>query len=143
MSTPDITDTDHALTVTCGCTPLRPEDVRPFDVVTHVQGDSDWVFVLHLTNSEYDALVRQADADLATRYCSFCDDQATGHIGTWSHCADHRSAAYTEDRNDATYQGAFDGPTCSICDGLGHGYPGAGPCPLEVTDYSGEPWWAQ
>jgi hypothetical protein len=20
---------------------------------------------------------------------------------------------------------------CSICDGLGHGYPGAGPCPLE------------
>lgn len=21
--------------------------------------------------------------------------------------------------------------TCSICDGLGHGYPGAGPCPLE------------
>lgn len=24
-----------------------------------------------------------------------------------------------------------DGPTCSICDGLGHGYPGAGPCPLE------------
>lgn len=24
-----------------------------------------------------------------------------------------------------------EGPTCSICDGLGHGYPGAGPCPLE------------
>lgn len=21
--------------------------------------------------------------------------------------------------------------TCNICDGLGHGYPGAGPCPLE------------
>jgi hypothetical protein len=28
-------------------------------------------------------------------------------------------------------QYADDGPTCSICDGLGHGYPGAGPCPLE------------
>lgn len=24
-------------------------------------------------------------------------------------------------------------PTCSICDGLGHGYPGGGPCPLEET----------
>jgi hypothetical protein len=35
-----------------------------------------------------------------------------------------------------------EGPTCSICDGLGHGYPGGPPCPLEVTDYSGEPWWA-
>ena len=35
-----------------------------------------------------------------------------------------------------------EGPTCSICDALGHGYPGGGPCPLEVTDYSGEPDWA-
>lgn len=35
-----------------------------------------------------------------------------------------------------------EGPRCSICDGLGHGYPGGGPCPLEVTDYSGEPDWA-
>lgn len=35
-----------------------------------------------------------------------------------------------------------EGPTCSICDGLGHGYPGGGPCPLEMADYSNEPWWA-
>jgi hypothetical protein len=35
-----------------------------------------------------------------------------------------------------------DGPCCSICDGLGHGYPGGPPCPLEVCDYSGEPEWA-
>lgn len=35
-----------------------------------------------------------------------------------------------------------EGPTCSICDGLGHGYPGGPPCPLEVCDYSGEPEWA-
>lgn len=34
------------------------------------------------------------------------------------------------------------GPTCNICDALGHGYPGGGLCPLEVTDYSGEPAWA-
>lgn len=33
-------------------------------------------------------------------------------------------------------------PTCGICDATGHGYPGAGPCPLEDVDYSGEPWWA-
>jgi hypothetical protein len=26
---------------------------------------------------------------------------------------------------------APDPPSCSICDGFGHGYPGAGPCPLE------------
>lgn len=25
----------------------------------------------------------------------------------------------------------YEGPTCSICDGLGHGYPGGRPCPLE------------
>lgn len=29
------------------------------------------------------------------------------------------------------YFGDYEGPTCSICDGLGHGYPGGGPCPLE------------
>lgn len=36
----------------------------------------------------------------------------------------------------------YEGPCCTICDGLGHGYPGGPPCPLEVTDYSDEPWWA-
>lgn len=36
----------------------------------------------------------------------------------------------------------YEGPTCSICDGLGHGYPGGAPCPLESADYSDEPWWA-
>mgnify|MGYP000911033681 CR=1 FL=1 len=25
----------------------------------------------------------------------------------------------------------YEGPTCSICDGVGHGYPGGRPCPLE------------
>lgn len=25
----------------------------------------------------------------------------------------------------------YEGPSCSICDGLGHGYPGGRPCPLE------------
>jgi hypothetical protein len=36
----------------------------------------------------------------------------------------------------------FEGPCCSICDGLGHGYVGGAPCPLEMR---GEecPDWAQ
>lgn len=25
----------------------------------------------------------------------------------------------------------WEGPTCSLCDAVGHGYPGGGPCPLE------------
>jgi hypothetical protein len=25
----------------------------------------------------------------------------------------------------------YEGPTCSLCDALGHGYPGGPPCPLE------------
>ena len=37
-------------------------------------------------------------------------------------------------------------PCCSICDGIGHGYPGAGPCPLENTmsavDVDREEWEA-
>jgi hypothetical protein len=27
-----------------------------------------------------------------------------------------------------------EGLSCSICDALGHGYPGGGPCPLESPD---------
>ncbi len=29
----------------------------------------------------------------------------------------------------------YEGPTCSLCDAVGHGYPGAGPCPLEDRGY--------
>lgn len=31
-------------------------------------------------------------------------------------------------------EGYDEGPSCSICDGLGHGYPGGPPCPLEVNE---------
>jgi hypothetical protein len=34
-----------------------------------------------------------------------------------------------------------EGSTCSICDGLGHGYPGAGPCPLEDRGYDTDGVW--
>jgi hypothetical protein len=37
---------------------------------------------------------------------------------------DYDTDEYHEDWMDSE-------PTCSICDGLGHGYPGAGFCPLE------------
>jgi hypothetical protein len=37
----------------------------------------------------------------------------------------------------------YEGPTCSLCDGLGHGYPGGGPCPLEERGEVGVPEWAQ
>jgi hypothetical protein len=41
-------------------------------------------------------------------------------------------AIVTPDEADdiARYEG-WEGRTCSLCDAVGHGYPGAGPCPLE------------
>lgn len=51
---------------------------------------------------------------------------------------DHRHATVEEAR-DCEYVAASeaawdDVPCCSICDGAGHGYPGGGPCPLEVNE---------
>ena len=39
--------------------------------------------------------------------------------------------AAAEDDPSSTEQD--DGPTCRLCTGSGHGYPGAGPCPLETA----------
>jgi len=46
---------------------------------------------------------------------------------------DELSGAWTLEAPDEAFEPEepYEGPTCSICDGLGHGYPGAGPCPLE------------
>jgi hypothetical protein len=34
----------------------------------------------------------------------------------------------------------WDGPTCTLCDGVGHGYPGSlRPCPLEDRGWGDEP----
>ena len=33
------------------------------------------------------------------------------------------------------YGPEIEGPTCSLCDAVGHGYPGGGPCPLEERGY--------
>lgn len=50
---------------------------------------------------------------------------------------DHRHTTVEEARDceyvDA-WEAAHDQPTCFICDGIGHGYPGGGPCPLEVSE---------
>ncbi|MDQ6796454.1 MAG: hypothetical protein M3011_00275 [Actinomycetota bacterium] len=39
-----------------------------------------------------------------------------------------------DDSHDDCYDWQAEGPTCSICDAVGHGYPGGGPCPLESPD---------
>lgn len=58
-----------------------------------------------------------------------------------------------QDRRDAARQiaaakdeqyGYDEGPSCSLCDALGHGYPGGPPCPLEDSGrYDDEPEWAR
>ncbi len=50
---------------------------------------------------------------------------------------DGRGVALKEPPHGAEFapvdDGEYDeGPTCSICDGVGHGYPGGPPCPLET-----------
>jgi hypothetical protein len=44
---------------------------------------------------------------------------------------DRKVVAGPMSREDCMYAFGWEGPTCSICDGLGHGYPGGGFCPLE------------
>jgi hypothetical protein len=50
------------------------------------------------------------------------------------------SMAWLDDEGKVThiekgYGWGEEGPTCTLCDGLGHGYPGAGPCPLEMRGW--------
>jgi hypothetical protein len=43
-----------------------------------------------------------------------------------------RTLVVPVDRVVAAEEEPYDyGRTCSLCDAVGHGYPGAGPCPLE------------
>lgn len=46
------------------------------------------------------------------------------------HATVAEARACVADYEDYAY-GDYTGPTCSLCDAAGHGYPGAGPCPLE------------
>lgn len=55
------------------------------------------------------------------------------------HVSEHYTAPHRHDTADearecehaAAWEAAHDEPCCSICDGVGHGYPGGPPCPLE------------
>ena len=51
---------------------------------------------------------------------------ATADQGLWD--CDCRECIALQEEADAM----LDGPTCSICDGAGHGFPGGPPCPLEM-----------
>jgi hypothetical protein len=64
------------------------------------------------------------------------------HVGYGKTCAGHEGWWYPtkkelKDLTAAAEAAAqeepegYEGPTCSICDALGHGYPGGPPCPLE------------
>lgn len=59
---------------------------------------------------------------------------------SFTHVSEHYTAPHPHDTVEEAREcelvaasEAFyaDEPCCSICDGVGHGYPGAGPCPLE------------
>lgn len=61
------------------------------------------------------------------------EEPQEGSAGRW-YIIDKRtgkvlSGPMTQDA--CMYAFGWEGPSCSICDGLGHGYPGGGPCPLE------------
>lgn len=56
------------------------------------------------------------------------------------HVSEHYTAPHrhdtVEEARECDYLAASEAahdyaPSCSICDGIGHGYPGGAPCPLE------------
>lgn len=51
--------------------------------------------------------------------------------GSWVFVAEDGRATLISSDEAMFLLDADEGPTCSLCDALGHGYPGAGPCPLE------------
>lgn len=48
-------------------------------------------------------------------------------------CMDPEVLAKCEEIEYERWLDAQEPRCCSICDGMGHGYPGGGPCPLENT----------
>jgi len=48
-----------------------------------------------------------------------------------------------DELHDAEADEAYydEGPSCSICDALGHGYVGGPPCPLEDRGYDTDGYW--
>lgn len=57
-------------------------------------------------------------------------------VGCGDPVPDHTWIAGNDPVCDQCYADLWDArPTCNICDAYGHGYPGAGPCPLEDRGY--------
>lgn len=84
-----------------------------------------------LKDSWYDLSVGSLTGGKAMRNC--WHRLASGKV-VW---VDGRGVALKEPPHGAEFapvdDGEYDeGPTCSICDGVGHGYPGGPPCPLET-----------
>lgn len=82
--------------------------------------------------------VRNLIAELGDT-CEFCGGAGQSESWTDRPGGSTIGSVFTHDLSggpecdDDLYYGDFEGPTCSICDGIGHGYPGGGPCPLEQT----------
>lgn len=53
-------------------------------------------------------------------------DRSAAHGLTREEAARNLFEMLDREMDDGTF-----GATCLLCDGVGHGYPGAGPCPLE------------
>jgi hypothetical protein len=85
-----------------------------------VKRDDEYVVLVYVDGKRY------SPADYFT-------DDRTDAVGTAR--AIERQANVVDDDNSL----GDDGPTCSLCDGIGHGYPGAGPCPLEERGANDEP----
>ncbi len=72
--------------------------------------------------------VHDGQADAPCRCPKPSELDICGHADSSRDCPRHNAMAY----EDWVYEeGADEGPTCPICDGLGHGVPGTRPCPLE------------
>lgn len=64
----------------------------------------------------------QVHVSEATGRVYWIDENGRAHL-------DPHQPEPVEEREPWEYDG--DLPTCRLCDGVGHGYPGGGPCPLE------------
>lgn len=83
--------------------------------------------------SVFTPIVPQSEAPC---YCRPADPaDPCGHSDSSQGCPRHDRQAYqdwlAEEQHWADEEATGE-PTCSICDAVGHGYPGGGPCPLEM-----------
>lgn len=56
------------------------------------------------------------------------------HVSDYMDRHPHATVADARECEEAAIEAMYEDPSCSICDATGHGYPGGGPCPLEVSE---------